>query len=331
MGTDYIYASSYIRSKESKLLSAEQFRGMTEAKELEDVCKILQEAGYGTESRTLTPANYQEILRETEKDIFEEIKALSENHAAFDLFCFPADYHNLKVLLKAEALGVDRSELLMENGTLAPEVMAKCVHERDRMPLTENMQKALEESVDTHARTKDPQSIDVICDKYCFRDILSVAETADSAFVTGYVRLWIDTVNLKSFVRVRKMGQPWTYYDDLFVPGGEVPRQVFLSGYDEDNKHLVERFQSFALYEAISRGGEAVEQEGTFALLEKLCDDLLMRYVREARHVTFGLAPLVAFLLSRQNEIRGIRILMAGKIAGMDPELIRERLRETYE
>ena len=166
MGTDFVYASSYVRSQEGKLLSSEQLRSMTESKNIDDICKVLQDAGYGSEGNALTAANYQEVLKEAEASFFAEVKELSKDSKALNIFCYPADYHNLKVLLKAESLGVDRDELLMESGTISASEMAKSVKERSTMNLTENMASALAEAVDVHARTNDPQMIDFVCDKF---------------------------------------------------------------------------------------------------------------------------------------------------------------------
>ena len=331
MGTDFVYASSYVRSQERKLLSSEQLRNMTESKNIDDICKVLQDAGYGSEGNPLTAANYQDVLKQAETSFFVEIKELSKSSAALNIFCYPADYHNLKVLLKAEALDIDRDELLMGNGTISASEMVKSVKERETIGLTENMARALTEAVDVHARTNDPQMIDFICDKYCFADITEAAEQSKNSYVKGYVALWIDTINLKTFARVKKMGQPWKYFENVFIPGGTVDVQVFLGSYEDDFKQAAERFQSYDIRKAVSEGGEVIDAIGDFTLLEKICDNLLVEYSREARTVTFGLEPLVAYLVARQNEIKAIRIVLAGKLAKMSPELIRERLRETYE
>lgn len=331
MGTDFVYASSYVRSQESKLLSSEQLRNMTESKNIDDICKVLQDAGYGSEGNTLTAANYQDVLKQAEASFFAEVKELSKSSAALNIFCYPADYHNLKVLLKAEALDIDRDELLMVNGTISASEMVKSVKERETIGLTENMARALTEAVDVHARTNDPQMIDFVCDKCCFADIIEAAEQSKNSYVMGYVALWIDTINLKTFARVKKMGQPWKYFENVFIPGGTVDVQVFLGSYEDDFKQAAEKFQAYDIRKAVSEGGEAIDNSGDFTLLEKICDNLLVEYSREAKTVTFGLEPLVAYLIARQNEIKAIRIVLAGKLAKMSPELIRERLRETYE
>ena len=118
MGTDFVYASSYVRSQEGKLLSSEQLRSMTESRNIDDICKVLQDAGYGSEGNALTAANYQEVLKNAEASFFDEVKELSKDSKALNIFFYPADYHNLKVLIKAESLGVDRGELLMERSVL---------------------------------------------------------------------------------------------------------------------------------------------------------------------------------------------------------------------
>ena len=72
--------------------------------------------------------------------------------------------------------------------------------------MTRHMRAAIEESVDTHARTKDPQCVDLICDRECYADICEAAKRSGNAFVIGYVKLLIDTINLKTFVRAREDG-----------------------------------------------------------------------------------------------------------------------------
>lgn len=328
---DYVYATARIRSLESQLLTDEQMQRMTESNNIEDICKILEDAGYGSEGDAISVRSYEQKLKEKEGEIFEEIEELSRDDRVFDIFRYPKDYHNIKVLLKAEALGEDRSDLLIGSGTIPIPELTRFVNERDRLRLTDNMYKAVTEAVDHHARTNDPQAIDFICDKYCYEDINKVASESGSDFVKGYVALTIDITNLNTFFRVRKMGRQWPYFADLFTRGGNVGEHIFESAFASDIKQAAEEFAPYSIGEAAAEGGEAIEKEGTFTLLEKLCDDAIMAYVREAKFITFGIEAMVAYLVSRQMEIKSIRILMTGKTAKMKPEDISGRMRRTYE
>jgi V/A-type H+-transporting ATPase subunit C len=43
--------------------------------------------------------------------------------------------------------------------------------------------------------------------------------------------------------------------------------------------------------------------------------------------VVFGEAPLIGYLAARETEYTNLRILLMGRAAGLDPEIIRARLR----
>lgn len=319
-----------MRTEEKHLLRDEQLRVMTESGNIDDICRTLQDAGYGSETENFRLDNYERILSESEAALTEEIETLKNNNAVFDIFAYPSDYHNIKTLLKSEFLGIDRSDILLSTGTIKPDKMAEIVRERNRSLMTEFMHRAIEEACDTHARTRDPQVVDFICDKYCFQDIMRIAEKSGNDFVKGYVRLWIDTVNLKTFMRVRKMQQPWGYFSEIYVPGGNVELQTFVNGYEEDPAQLAARFAPFDIASAVAEGSEQLASEGTFTALERECDNALINFVKEAKYITFGLESMVAFLVAKQMEVKNIRILITGKMAKMEPEVIRERLRVTY-
>ena len=190
---------------------------------------------------------------------------------------------------------------------------------------------AVGEALDNHARTGDPQAIDFICDRYCYMEINDAVEKNGNAFIKGYVALLIDTLNLKTCIRVRMMGKEWPYFSDLYIPGGNIDEKTFTDTFDDDLLQVAERFEAYEIHEAVKGGLEALEATGSFTHLEKLCDDTVIRYIREARFKTFGIETLFAFFVSNQMEIKSVRILMTGKLAGMEPALIKERMRATYE
>ena len=56
----------------------------------------------------------------------------------------------------------------------------------------------------------------------------------------------------------------------------------------------------------------------------------MMRAIRPQIHNPFGLGPLAAFILARDNEIKTVRMILAGKRNKLSADMIRERVRETY-
>ena len=61
-----------------------------------------------------------------------------------------------------------------------------------------------------------------------------------------------------------------------------------------------------------------------------MCDDAVMGYLSDGRRVPFGVEPIVGYLFARESEATIIRIIMTGRMAGLDRSIIRQRLRRTY-
>ena len=311
MGTDYIFSSAFVRSHEKDLIKKEQFRAMINSDNIDEV------------RNQVTPA--------LEDDMFDEIKDMSKEYKGLDVLIYQNDYHNIKVLLKAEELGKDYSDILIDKGTVPADVMTEAVRNRSGIWISEYMHKAILEAAEVLGRTKDPQLVDFVCDKYCFMEINKIADESKNEFIKGYVRLSIDAINFKTYIRMKALGQNWTYFKDLFIPGGNVDDVVYSRIFDADAATFASNFNGSALYEAITTGRDNLEHTGDYALIEKLCDDAIVEYIKTAKGISFGIEVLFAYLVAKQMEIKNIRILMAGKIAGMDPGKIEERIRKTYE
>lgn len=328
--TDYVYATACIRSKEDKLLKEEQFNQLIDMRNIDDIFKVLQDAGYGGTGEHIDVSNYEQKLNERWNSLIEYIRELSDDEI-FDIFSFPADYHNIKVILKGEATGLKRPDILLSTGTIPKKEMVRYVNERDEIRLTHYMLSAVTEAIDNHVRTNDPQVIDLICDKYCYMEINEAAEKRQNKFIEGYVALLIDTLNLKTCIRTRMMGKEWPFFSDLFIYGGNIDEKTFLEIFEKDLTQVAEIFEPYEIHEAVDLGFDELENSGNFTVLEKLCDDILIMYIREAGFKTFGIETIFAYMVSVQMEIKSVRILITGKLAGMDPTLIRERMRATYE
>ena len=55
-----------------------------------------------------------------------------------------------------------------------------------------------------------------------------------------------------------------------------------------------------------------------------------IQYIQGAKFVTAGIEPVAAFYIAKENEIKNLRMVLTGKLAGIAEETIKERLRETY-
>ena len=69
---------------------------------------------------------------------------------------------------------------------------------------------------------------------------------------------------------------------------------------------------------------------GSLTGFERLCDDAVMHYLAQARRIPFGEQAVIGYLYARESEFTAIRTILSGRMAGLDADTIRERLRECY-
>lgn len=92
----------------------------------------------------------------------------------------------------------------------------------------------------------------------------------------------------------------------------------------------IEDFYSTSLLKEAAASGVRALQGGPLTLFEKLCDDAVSQYLSTARFVPFGEQPVISYLAAKETEYTAVRIIMTGLMAGLNRDIIRERLREIY-
>lgn len=326
--TDYLGVSAYVRALENTLLTAEQFEQLITAKSYDEEVKLLQSYGYG-ELEPKHPEAVDADLTLVRAEALEELGTLLPDPAVLDVFRIKYDYHNIKVMLKAEVMNVSPGAMLTDLGRISVEELYVAQRDNDGSNLPGRLASAVFVGRDVLSKTRDPQLMDVAVDKWYFRDLLETAESVRSSFLTGYVRLHIDAVNLRTLVRTLRMGKDEDFLRGVLVKGGEVAREDVLRICAARGAGLVELYAPTGLAAAAEEGAKIV-RGGALTTFEKLCDDALTAYLDRARLIPFGEEPVLAYLVARETEYTNLRIILMGRMAGVPADVIRARLRAGY-
>ena len=142
------------------------------------------------------------------------------------------------------------------------------------------------------------------------------------------MRLSIDSGNLRSVVRAARMGKGPDFLRRVLLPEGNVTTDPLLAA-GAGAADLAGVFAHTYLTAAAQEGAEAM-RGGSLTQFERLCDNALTAYLSQGKRVAFGEHPLIGYLYAKENELTTIRIILTGRLAGLDAETIRERLRESY-
>ena len=322
---DYLHISARIHAMENRLLTRERMERMLSARSAEEAAKVLAECGYG-DFPALTPAGIEEALDQARLALFAELRKAAPDPAIVDVFCIKYDYHNAKVLLKAEATGQSPDELLLDAGRYPAGRLREDYVQGDLSRYSPTFAQAVAQAKELLASSGDPQAADLLLDRAYYAEMLSAAQAAGSPFLEGYVRLSIDSVNLRSVVRSARMGKGPDFLRRVLLPEGNVKTDSLLSAGAGD---LAGVFAHTYLTAAAQEGAEAM-RGGSLTQFERLCDNALTAYLSQGKRVAFGEHPLIGYLYAKENELTTIRIILTGRLAGLDAETIRERLRESY-
>ena len=323
--TDYLAISARVRAMENDLLTAEQFEQLITARTRDDTLKLLQSFGYG-ELEPRHPEALDADLTNMRADEFDDLAAALPDPAVLDVFKIKYDYHNIKAMLKAEVMDVSPGEMLTDLGRISVEDLFVAQRDNDGSNLPGRLASAVYVGREVLSSTRDPQLFDVAVDKWYFRDLLETAENTGSDFLVGFVRLQIDSANLRTLVRTLRMGKGSDFLRGVLFKGGSVGTDEVLRVSAGGGSGLAELYAPTALAEAAESGAKAAAG-GSLTDFEKLCDDALTAYLESARLIPFGEAPVMAYLAARETEFTNLRIVLMGRAVGVSPDVIRSRLR----
>lgn len=324
---DYVFISTRIHAMERSLLTGERIQRMLDATTNEDAAKVLEECGYG-ELTNLTAGNLEQVLTARQEETAAELAKIAPDKAMVDVFRLRYDYHNAKVLAKAEALGSDPKALLLGGGRYGPEELAENFAREELKGCSDSFRRGLARARELLGATGDPQQADFALDRAYFEEMSTLAEGSGSEFLKNYVKLLIDVANLRAAVRASRLGKGAEFLDRVLVEGGSVSPRTLLTLRGEE---LTGAFRVGPLAEAAAEGAaHAAPGSGTLTEFERLCDDAVMHYLDGARMVSFGPETVIGYLHARETEVTAIRTIMSGRMAGLDSDTIRQRLRRTY-
>lgn len=328
--TIYAYAVGRIRALETRLLDRSRFDRMIDSSTVEEALKVLAESDYSNAIGELGDIHdFESMLTEELKNAFNTIMSISPKPELIAILVLRYDIHNLKVLFKARYLGI-KSDLLIPIGSMKFETLEYAVSEDDYRDLPELLRRAAEKISEDFLVNRDPQVIDLLLDQVLFEQLLTAARENGSPFLEGMFVRQIDLTNLKSLIRIKRMGLDREFLKKALLPQGSLPIDRLSSGLDEPLETLITSLAMSDYAELIGEGVREWLEKGTASRLEKLSDDYITAYLKQGKWMPFGFEPLVGYLWAKEIEIKNIRLVLVGKINRLPAEAIRERIRDVY-
>lgn len=325
--TDFLHATARIKVLETRLLTSRDLRRMAEASNVEESYKIVNDAGIGTQ---IPLKDYELALRESLLESYELIDQIAGYRDLFRLFRYSYDGLNLKAVIKAQAMDAGPRQAMTELGNLTPEVLLERFHAKKLEGIHPIIARGALEAEESLAKSGDPQTVDVIIDKAVLEAMREKAGEYDSPFLQRLIRTRIDIANIRCLVRSKRMGKESAFFRKLLVEGGDIPLSKLIEAFPKGMEQVTEMLYTTRYGSFLEPSFEKLRTGGPLTVFEKLCDSYLVEDLDGARRIPFGIEPVLAYLCAKESEVQAVRIVLASKLAGVAPEEIMERLRQTY-
>ena len=327
----FTQAVSRIWVLETRLLDKPKVERMIEAPSASEVLRILNETEYSNVSANIKrPEDYEEILTAELKRVYDLVYEISPVKEVVKIMSLKYDYHNAKVLLKGKVLGKDLSSMLIKLGDLDLQEIKRKIDGDNLKSLNGTLGKGVQEAMKAFEETKDPQKIDIIIDKYMYKELVEIKKSLNYKFIDNLVKAMIDSTNIRTLLRIKKQNKGREFAEEVIVDGGAIDSSKLVALLNESPENIMSKLQSTIYSDLIKEGFEGYIATESASLLEKLSDNYIMELMKSSKLVTFGPEKILSYIYAKETEIKVIRIIMVGKLNNIAEEVIRERLRDIY-
>lgn len=354
----WAYATGRIKVVEKELLSGNAFRQMAEAEDLSGLVALLKDTRYGmylAGERDLGDA-IDLPLQEALRDAYDSVAAYAGEPLAVTAFRARHDFHNVKVEVKRRCLGIStEGEALSRVGNVPAEELEDVLFGAsgglayEDAPATDSRRRAdvLSEKAalrEAFAQAKilvdseRPRSRDAVLafiadgsvDRSYYRWASSQLKKLGYPGLREFLTAEVDLANLRMALRSMRTGLTQELFSRVVLEGGEVDSRAVEKAF-RGGPGGIRRLYEKTSFAALAASGVAhLERGEPLTSWEKRCDDALIKVYRKARYIAMGPEPVVGYLLGKEAEVRNLRVVLAGKEAGLPPGEIVERLRENY-
>lgn len=322
---DYLALTAMLRAREAKMLDRDRMDRMLSASSYADAAKLLTDCGYEDMS-AMDAKGVDEVLNAHRVAVYDEIVNMSPQPELVDIFRLKYDYHNAKVAVKAKGMGTDGTHLYSGIGRVSGEAIAQAIEEDAYGALPPVLAKAVREAVVVLAKTGNPQQAEFLLDEAYFAELGAIADKVAGSYLKGYVKLQIDAANLRTVVRTVRMNRGVDFLTQALISGGNLSPEAMIQAAGSGDS-LAALFTATTLQEAAQLGAEAMKG-GSMTKFELSCDNAVTAYLASAKLISFGSEPVAEYLAMVETEITAIRMILSGRLAGIEPSVIRERLRD---
>ncbi|NLW10802.1 MAG: V-type ATPase subunit [Clostridiaceae bacterium] len=345
---NYGYATGRIRALEASLLSPSDMSRVFEARQPEDISRVIQDKGYAS-------GDIEDALRARHSETYEIMQQIIPDTDFIEALLLFNDCHNLKVVIKYLSAWWTENSSENENSAALPESdpslawhglenmlrtpslvepskLFRAVRDRKPEMIPDWLYELAGKGAEVWLKTYDTGNVDMIIDRGAWERASSIAGSLGNSFFIGYMALRQKLLGLEILLRCRALRTGKEYLAKAIPPVPTDIREKLLEAYDLESDKITSIIDELGLNRSFSEPEQTkILQEygepGTAAAYNRIADEVLADWLKKASNVLRGPEVPVAYLLRRELEIKNIRIALTCLRNGVPPAQARELAR----
>ena len=315
------FVSGRISVLEARFLPREFYLGIIAQERPEEIIPHLQETFL---REYLTPGavwdDFSALADRCFHDMALSIRADCPSPVVADMFLLPGDYLNLKEALSG------KTDFPFQGGTFSLEKLTAIAHgEYGEIPgsVTEGWGWFSGEALDAGLGI-----MDIVLDGAYLRHLLALAAAAKSEMISTYVNDRVATHVTALFWRALNQGLSPKPYQQHLLPLGEFTSMtVELAGLN--NVEAWPPVVGGAVGDALFQSLEFERDEQVY-MFDMKATNHLTRLAGDGKLQTAAPERVFAFLAGLRVEMENLKLVVSGKLNRIDPDVLKERLKDCY-
>lgn len=320
MAERYTYAVARIHAAENALLSAQDMEKLISCRDSERAVAALSEMGYDcSEAKSA-----DEVISRERARLWKLLGELVGDMSAFNVFRCENDFHNLKAAIKLTVTKDSCDRVFVEGGCVPYREIAEAAKTHDYSALPEFLRIPAEKAARLLYETGDGGLCDVTIDRAYLEKLTEEGRRADTEFIRSYAELNVALADIRIAARGCRLGKSAEFF-------GRALAECDLINAERLGINAAKGFEELCGYlVSVGMRGAAEALSVSYTAFEKWCDDRLMEETRKQKYNCFTAAPIAAFMLAKEAELKMVGLILTGKQNMLGDDIIRERLRELY-
>ncbi len=322
----YAYSFGIIKSLEAQLLSQIDIERLVEAPNVEASFKVFNDTDYADNLADLDVNNFRQVLLSDLQQLHDLYSQIIDDKNLLALLFSNYDFHNIKLAFKAKkAQNKDLSIYLMPLGYFDEQKIWQVIIDDFNVDFPEIFRKIIDNLKQKIDSKTSPQIIDRLVDQEMFTYWLALVKKIKNQFVKDFIKLKIDLLNFKIFVRLQINNIDKEQWSEEFIEGGNLSYSMLVSAAEKDLVEFLKKME-FELNIDLSD----YWRDKSLGQIEKAIAEKELEYLANAKYFNYGPEVAIAYYYAKLNALQNARLIMTAKLNDIAVKDIKQLVRKLW-